>query len=114
MQLKGVLVLFKNPKHVKRGIPSIPRSKITDKFSVVVCHCRDSSDFFTAIFFLNNGAAFPPQKSIAGYSRKYSRPLLHAFSAYKNFDMFLAISFIFILQTQEFQRVCVLSDPLVI
>lgn len=52
--------------------------------------------FFIAIYFLSNVAAFPLQKSTAGYNRKYSRPLLRAFSAYKNLDIFLGIIFIFI------------------
>lgn len=55
----------RNLKYVKRRIPSIPRLKVTDKFSAVLCYFRGPSEFFIDLYFLTYVEAFPLQKSTA-------------------------------------------------
>lgn len=94
---------FHSILNIRREILILPRFKVTDKFSAVACHCRDSLDyFFTTIYFLNNISAFQRKKKcMAGkcYSRKYSWLVLSAFNAYKNLNTFSGNCFISISYT---------------
>lgn len=106
--------LLGNLKHGRRGILSIPRIKVTDKFSAVLCHFRVLSEFFSDLYFLSYVAAFPLQKSTARI-----RIILGNFSDFcciclaltKIQIYFQVFSFIVILPTWQFQHPYVLSDP---